>query len=375
MLKKINNLTVLAILTAMMVLVMFVTIYRADTESDDYNLLYPTLFSQLTKVDTLTFDSVDGNFTLKQVGEEDWVVADYFNYPADFDLVKRMLIDISEAVVIEEKTANEKQHGFLGLVTNEAGGDALEVKLYDDDEMLAGLILGETRAITAQAGPRQTFVRRSGEAQSWLAEGYLQISPLMLNWIDGEIMSIGRERIARVDIIQPDGSTATLVNLGEKDKFGTPESGKNTVFKYEQLGYDIAGSLYQLRLEEVIPVNGFSRQGAEVVEATFITYDGLKVTSQTSFIDGFYYATFRAEYDDHYLDKVPPAIAELDLLKSRDNVENEIAKLNETLAPWVYRVGGFTGTNLMRARADIVTESSQQIPMPADMSGRGMLLP
>jgi hypothetical protein len=49
-------------------------------------------------------------------------------------------------------------------------------------------------------------------------------------------MDIARERIAEVNIIQPTGQTARLVNLGEKDKFGTPMALDKTVFKYEQLG-------------------------------------------------------------------------------------------------------------------------------------------
>ncbi|MDT8311307.1 MAG: DUF4340 domain-containing protein [Methylophaga sp.] len=373
MLKKLNSLTILAILTGVMVLLMLVTIYQADDNTDDFTLLYPELFSQLSAVNKLVFDGEEGSYTLlREAGEEDWVVKDYYGYPADFDLVKRMLIDIANAKILEAKTDDPALHAVLGLDT---AGEALEIKMFNDDEEIAGVVLGKTRDVTIQTGPRQTYVRRSGEDQAWLAEGYLQISPLMLNWIDGEIINIARERIARVDIIQPNGDTATIINLGQKDKFGTPEDRQETVFKYQQLGYDIAGSLYQLRLEDVTPMDEFSRGDSEVVTAEFLTYDGLKIISETSFIDGFYYATFRAEYDDSATDNVPPDIAELDVLKSREAVEQEIAELNKQFSQWAYRVGGFVGTNLMRAKADMVTERQSQIPMPADNSGRGPLLP
>jgi hypothetical protein len=52
-------------------------------------------------------------------------------------------------------------------------------------------------------------------------------------------------------------------------------------------------------------------------------------------------------------------------------VQVEVATLNRRLSPWVYRVSGFVGTNLMRARDDIVTERSNVIPMPADVTGFG----
>lgn len=376
MLKKLNSLTILAIITGLMVLLMLVTIYQSDDDTDDFALLYPDLFSQLSDVNKLVFKGEEGNFTLIRSSGEDWVVADYFNYPADYDLVKRMLIDVADAKILEAKTDDPELHYVLGVDRDDIGsGEALEIEMFNDDNMIAGIVLGKTRDVTVQSGPRQTYVRRSGEDQTWLAEGYLQISPVMLNWIDGEIINVARERVARVDIIQPNGDTATLINLGKKDKFGTPEDRDKTVFKYQQLGYDIAGSLHQLRLEDVTPIDDFSREGSEVVTAEFLTYDGLKIVSETSFIDGFYYATFRAEYDDSATDNIPAAIAELDVLKSREDVEQEIAELNEQFAKWAYRVGGFVGTNLMRAKADIVTERASQIPMPADNSGRGPLLP
>lgn len=376
MLKKLNSLSILAILTGIMVMLMLVTIYTSNDDTDDFALLYPELFGQLTDVNKLVFESEEGSFTLTRDGGEDWVVADYYNYPADFDLVKRMLIDLADAKILEAKTDDPELHNVLGVDRDDiGGGDALEIKLFNDDEIIAGVVLGKTRDVTIQTGPRQTYVRRSGEDQAWLAEGYLQISPLMLNWIDGEIINIARERIARVDIIQPNGNTATLINLGEKDKFGTPEDRQQTIFKYQQLGYDIAGSLHQLRLEDVTPIADFSRGDSEVVTAEFLTYDGLKVISKTSFIDGFYYATFKADYDPSAMDNVPQDIAELDVLKDRAAVEQEIAELNQQFAKWAYRVGGFVGTNLMRAKADMVTERESQIPMPADTSGRGPLLP
>ena len=51
----------------------------------------------------------------------------------------------------------------------------------------------------------------------------------------------------------------------------------------------------------------------------------------------------------------------------------EVEDLNEKLSDWVYRVSGFTGTNLMRAKADIVTEKNNVIPMPSDLNGFGPL--
>jgi hypothetical protein len=373
MTKKLNSLTVLFIITVLMVLLMLVTIYRADDNQDAYGLLFPELFEQLSEVDNIQFASGEGEFTLYREGE-DWFIREHYNYPANFDEVKRMLIDLSEAELLERKTDNPDEHYILGVEGADPevpGGESLKISLRDEDDQVAGLILGQPREITTQAGPKQFYVRRDGEQESWLAEGYLQINPVMLNWIQAEIINLARERIARVEITQPNGDSAVIINTGAKDKFGTPEDGEQTIFKYPQLGYDIAGSLHQMRMEDVKPLAEFSRGDAEVVTATFTTFDGLVITTQSSFIDGYYFTTMSADFDASAIQPAPKEIQELDVTKKPEAVKEEVAKLNQRLSPWVYQVSGFVGTNLMRARSDIVTERSNVIPMPPDMTGYG----
>lgn len=373
MIKNRNSLTVLFIITVLMVLLMLVTIYRADDNQDEYGLLFPDLFEQLNVVDHIRFASGEGDFTLKRE-DEDWYLPEYYNYPANFDEVKRMLIDLSEAEILERKTSDPDKYAVLGVEgpnPEVPGGESLKISLLDGEEPVAGLILGEQREVTMAAGPKQFYVRRAGEEESWLAEGYLQINPVMLNWIQSEVINLARERIARVEITQPNGNSAVLVNLGQKDKFGTPQSGDETVFKYPQLGYDIAGSLHQMRLEDVKPAAEFDRGDAEVVTAEFTTFDGLVVTTQTSFVDGYYFTALSAAFDPSVIQPAPKDIQELDVTKKPDAVRAEVEKLNKRLSPWVYRVSGFVGTNLMRAKDDIVTERSEVIPMPPDMTGFG----
>lgn len=368
MTRKLNSLTVLFIITVVMVLLMLVTIYRADDESDDFGLLYPDLYAQLSEVDSIQFNSTQGEFSLYKKGE-DWFLTEHYHYPANFNEVKRMLIDLSESKILERKTTNPDEYYLLGVDGPE--GDSLQVTLKHGDDKVAGLILGNQRQIKEQVGPQQYYVRRQGEDRAWLAEGYLQISPVMLNWIDSQIINIARERIARVEIIQPSGAKAVLVNLGKKDKFGTPEDREKTIFKYEQLGYDIAGSLFQLRMEDVKPVKDFSRGDAEVVTAKFITFDGLVITTETSFIDGLYFTTISASYDAAAVKPAAEDIQKLDVLKTADEVQAEVAQLNARLQSWAYQVSGFVGTNLMRAKADMVTQRNNVIPMPADITGFG----
>jgi len=367
--KKLNSLTILFIVTAIMVVLMLITIQRPSDSNDDEGLLFPELLSELSGVDTIKVKSNQDEFTLYKQGE-DWFIKERWNFPADFNLAKRALIDLSEAKILERKTDKPEQHAVLGLEGTEAGGDSIHLTLLKGEESLAGLILGRERQLGQTGGARQFYVRRQGEHRTWLAEGYLNFNPLMLNWIKSEVINVERERIAQVNIIQPNGDTATIINLGKKDKFGTPKDRQKTVFKYEQLGYDIASTLFQLRMEDVQPVNDFSRGNAEVVTAEFLTFDGLKVIVKTSFDveSGVYNSTFLAESQSSNV-QAPKEIVAMNVLKTPEQIQQEIADLNAQLSNWVYRFGGFIGTNLMRAKADMVTESEKVIPMPADVTG------
>jgi hypothetical protein len=124
-------------------------------------------------------------------------------------------------------------------------------------------------------------------------------------------------------------------------------------------------------MEDVLPKKDFNRGDADVVIARFITFDGLVITTKTSFIDGFYYTTLSADYQPELISEASDDIKSLDVLKSEEQVKTEADALNKKLSDWVYRVSGFTGTNLMRAKADIVTEKNNVIPMPADLNGFG----
>ncbi len=368
MTKKLNSLTILAIVTAVMVVLMLMTIQRPIETSDDYSLLFPELFGELSSVDTIKVKSSQDEFTLYKKGE-DWFVKERWNHLADFNLVKRALIDISEAKIIERKTANPEQYSLLGVEGIEDGGESIKITMLSGDKEAASLILGNEREVGQTQGARRFYVRRAGEERAWLAEGYLNINPLMLNWIKSEVINIARERIARLDIIQPNGQKATIINIGVKDKFGTPEALGKTIFKYDLLGYDMAGTLFQLRMEDVQPLEGFSRGDSEVVTAEFVSFDGLKVSVETSFIEGSYFSVFKAEYDASLVKDAPKDIMEAGKLKTPEQVQQEVKMINKELNNWVYRFGGFIGTNLMRAKDDMVTEAGRAIPMPPDITG------
>lgn len=369
--KKINSFTILLILTILMVILMLLTIQRPNTSSDDNRLLYPDLLGELSNVDQIKFLAVGQEPFILEKKDADWFVKERWGYLADFNKVKRALIDVAEARILEQKTSDPEFYGVLGVADVLEGGDATarQVTLLSNGKVIADLIVGSQRETNSTSGPSQYHVRKADGDESWLVQGYLQLNPVILNWVEGEVFHVARERVQQVTITQPTGQSAVIQNIGEKDKFGVPNMPAGTSFKYPQLGYDIAGTIHELNLEDIEPMADFSRGDVDVVKAEFITFDGLKINSETSFIDGQYFATFKASFDANAVQAAPEAIQTMDVLKTAEQVQAEVAAINEKVSSWVYRLAGFVGTNLMRAEADIVTKSENSIPMPADVTG------
>ena len=68
------------------------------------------------------------------------------------------------------------------------------------------LIVGHRRVRTAGNVPESIYIRRVGEAQSWLAEGRLPVDADPQLWFEREISNIRREQVASVVSTRAEGT-------------------------------------------------------------------------------------------------------------------------------------------------------------------------
>ena len=116
------------------------------------------------------------------------------DYPAHQELVNEALLALAQIEVLEARTANPDWHRLLGLAAPEDIGKAIRYRLYDENgDALASVLLGRTQQSEAErtASPSQNFaplmehfyIRKEGDAQSWLARGRLPRSPELAAWL------------------------------------------------------------------------------------------------------------------------------------------------------------------------------------------------
>ena len=119
------------------------------------------------------------------------------NYPAKQELVTETLLALADLKALEARTAKPKWHRALGLSRPEDFGKAVRFRVLDaEGNILAAILMGNEERSEAEAslqvtsiGPdlRNFYIRRDGEAQTWLARGRLPRSPEPAAWISMDL--------------------------------------------------------------------------------------------------------------------------------------------------------------------------------------------
>lgn len=313
--------------------------------------LLPDLAGALNDVTALVVDAggEEGTTTLRQ-GEAGWVVAERDGYPADAGLIRRLLIRLGEARIVEPKTRNPELYPRLGLADAGADGGGIRVTLQGLPET-PSIIVGnlETRAGTG------TYVRREGEAQSYLVDVSLEPAGTPVGWLDRALFDVPAEDVDAIDVRQDDGSVLqierrdgdlTVLDLPEGRELESPTAPRS-----------MAGVLRSFTFEDVRPAADFADEPPAAV-ADYRLADGRRITARLWQRDDGRYATFRVAWSA----PAEPADAPAETADSGDvgtdgegaddeAVATAAAALDARLEPWAYQVPSFK-YDLMARRLD-----------------------
>ncbi len=331
-------------------------------------MLYPGLLERVNDIDFVEVTSApDGAVSARRHGGR-WGVGQRFGYPADFETVGRMLRDLARLEVIEPRTSNPDLYAKLQVEDQESGTAAASIRIIvrAGEEVLADLLVGYARPEEAGGG---VFVRRSGEAQSWLAKGGFQPVRVLTRFLDRNIANVEQRRIRRTRLLHADGETVTVTRPGPGEGDWTlaedPPEGRRAKPAHELS--PLTSWLDFLIFDDVRPAAELDFQ-APLVSGRFETFDGLAVEARMVAADGAYWMVLEAsggEADP----RVAPLLAARktmdadalagsleQALRTPEELAAEIAEINNTAAGWAYRVTDYK-TGKFRTRLADVTEA------------------
>lgn len=269
-----------------------------------------------------------------------WRVEEKAGHPARPEMVKRTVVGLADLELAERRTAQPEWHQHLGLRAPEDKGAGVRVAVYDaQGNVLAALIAGKLEG-SADIDARGTiYVRRDGEAQSYVARGSFNLEQQAANWVDTDLIDLRPGRVETVEVTPPEGPSYAVVLADAQAP--VPEGEIGPAYAIRDLDpalrpitdYAITGignALVGLTFTDVMPADGIDFETPVI--SRFIAGDGLVVTATAEKLGDRYYAVFSAE-------AAPGASPE---------VAAEAARLSARLAPFAYQLTTFDGADLTR---------------------------
>ena len=258
-------------------------------------LVVPGLSAELNNVSSIKLTGASNTpiITLKRT-DKGWVASSIDGYGADISKIRDYLIKLSEAKILEAKTANPASYAKLGvqdLTVADAKGILLEL---EGTKTPVKLIMGSI----AGSGGQGVYVRKPGEKQSYLASGQIRPEASVNSWIQAEITNIPVNRVQEVTITPPTGDKLVVRKAKAEDAdWAVLNVPKGRELSSPSIGNQLAGTLDALRLESVLPAAQAEPDLAQTYLARFVTFEGLVVTVTAWEKDSKGYARFNASLD------------------------------------------------------------------------------
>jgi len=315
-------------------------------------VLFPDLAASLESVSQIEVTSGTNVTTLARE-KEGWVVRNKDNYAADPLKLREVLLALTSLRTSEAKTRKPENYAKLGVADSGTGGAAHQILVKNDKGMLlAGLIAGKTQPGHGANSEPQLFVRKTGDAQVWLASGKLDLPNDAMAWLDRSVGDIKGTRVKAAKVVPATGAPIAIVR--EKQGEATlvaKDLPKGVELQNTNSLYSIAGALENLQFDDVMPVGQVDFSKAKVALAKLETYEGVTVTATLMDQAGKVYAKFAATAEETPVAAAAPAEKLSDKsapAKPTANPTLEAQALNARWEKWVFVLPTYKATALMQ---------------------------
>lgn len=274
-----RSLTLLASATAALVAIAIAVLASGDrgvSRAAPGQSAFPALAAKLGDVASVTVSRNGTTMTFIRDGDS-WLVAEKGNYPANAAKLSQIVRAMADLTLVEPKTQNPDLYPRLEVEDPGRGKSALVAVKDKSGGDLAQAIVGKQRYDRLGAGNDGVYLRKPGEAQSWLARGTLDPSGDPASWLDRQVIDISEKKIAKVTLTQPDGSKLVISRAAPDASFAVEDAPADAKFKSESTTSGPATALETLDLDDVKPAGELPVADKEVVTASFTTFDGLTV--------------------------------------------------------------------------------------------------
>jgi hypothetical protein len=331
-----RSLILLASATAVLVAIAIVVLASGDrgvSRAAPSQPAFPALAAKLGDVASVTVSHSGATMTMIRDGDS-WLVTEKGNYPANAAKISQIVRAMADLTLVEPKTHNPDLYPRLEVEDPGNGKSALVAVKDKSGGDLAQAIVGKRRYDRLGAGNDGVYLRKPGEAQSWLARGTLDPSGDPASWLDRQIIDISEKKIAKVTLTQADGSKLVISRSAPEAKFAVEDAPAETKFKSESMIGGPAAALETLDLDDLKPAGQLPVPDKDVVTASFTTFDGLAVDLRLMERDKTNWVAMSAS--------------------GSGSAEAEAKKIEDKVSHWTYAIPAYKANLLKTKLADLV---------------------
>jgi hypothetical protein len=302
--------------------------------------LFPGLAAQASRIARIELKQGDKSLTLAR-DKDVWTLADKGGYPAKTEAVRALVVKLVGAELVESKTRNKDRYGLLEL-EDPTAKDAKSrlLRLLDDKGgVIAETIVGKKRFDAFGGSKSATYVRKPGDAQSWLSNADLDVSVAVKDWVLASVLDVPAAKIAKVTVEIPGEEPLMIVrDAADATKYalvGMPEGKKLK----EGAGIDaIVRAAGNLELEDVRKPAAAAAPAGDASVAKIEADGGLAVTVR-----------LRKEGEDTWV-SLEATGADGDAKKTADDI-------TKRTQGWEYKVPAYKAQSILKRRADLFEAS------------------
>lgn len=355
------------------------------TTSRDQAHLAPHLLDKNNKVRRIEVSKEGADTIILELDQKDdtWKVKTHNHYPAKKSLINKLINDMTESVLLEEKTSNPELWTSMRLDQKQA----TRVKMIGDEpnSPILDLYIGQFKAPLGG-----TYVRYARDKQAWLATG--EFTPEMRDeyWLSQELFSVDQRRLKKIiaSHISADGLVQNIT-LEKETPFLEFALKDIPAWSDAQNYYNammIPAGFEDLVLTDVSPYRSIEGSKDPYLTVMAETFDGLVLTihfigddNQWAVISAVYDAAKRwippASYVDNKREKPLPikgydsdvdkdsrgydALDGMDeyFMLPEKTVASEAKKLNDRTHKWAYVFPAYKYSMFARSPASIFGEN------------------
>ena len=310
------------------------------------SLVFPGLAARLGAVAQVEIKGRQHSVVIGKHGDA-WGLADRGFYPVQPDKLRELLTGLTELRITEPRTANPREYARLGVDDPTAPNSTANLlRLLDaKGQPIAALIIGHRRMRTQGDLPEAIYIRRPGEAQSWLAEGHLPADADPALWLDRDIADIPAAKVVHVTVTRHDvaGAATTLEFARVDDKLNLVSPADHPKLDDYKVS-DVGRALETLTLSDVKPAAG--EPGTQIGTSVITTTDGMTVTATLYKAGKDLWARFAAS--------------------GSGGAAKEAAALEARVQGWDYQLGAWKEAQFVPSMDDLkAAEPAKPAPPPA----------